>query len=78
MTNEPKLDYLKRIPKSIPPGKIIVHNHISPVARICGTRGSRFWLADAGDPRYELCPCKWAPELGEHYRVIAAHRKTEP
>ena len=68
------LDYLKTVPKSVPSGKIVAHNNVYPVARRGGTRGSRFWLADAGDPLYEFCWCKWAPELGDHYRPIEARR----
>jgi hypothetical protein len=70
------LDYLKRIPDHIPSGKIVVHNQVYPVSRQCGTRGSRFWLADTGDPLYELCSCDWAPELGEHYRVPTGSQET--
>jgi hypothetical protein len=64
-------DYLPRIPESVPSGKIVVHNHVPPTREL-GSRGFRAWLAEP-DPRYEVCPCKWAPELGTHYRVHRAH-----
>ena len=60
------LDYLSRIPESVPPGKIVVHNFVRPTRRL-GSRGFRAWLAELS-PRYEVCPCEWAPELGTHYR----------
>ncbi len=60
-------DYIFRIPKSVPSGKILVHNNIRPRRRL-GTEGFRAWLAEPSS-KYEVCPCKWAPELGVHYRV---------
>jgi hypothetical protein len=84
--------YLTGIPrKPLPPGHVVVHNHVRPSRRL-GNRGFRAWLAapndvldapgvvvdpvvaDAADPRgYEVerCGCGWAPELAEHYRVVA-------
>ena len=61
------LDYLYRVPESVPSGKFVVHNHVRPTRRL-GSRGFRAWLAEPS-PRYEVCPCEWAPELGAHYRV---------
>jgi hypothetical protein len=64
---------LDRIPKleDVPAGMGIVHNHIVPPARRIGVRGFRIWAQalDDSDPPLEICPCKWAPELGWHYRV---------
>jgi hypothetical protein len=64
---------LDRIPKpeDVPAGMGIVHNHIVPPARRIGARGFRIWVQalDDSDPPLEICPCKWAPELGRHYRV---------
>jgi prophage regulatory protein len=55
--------------EAIPPGKILVHNHVHPAERQ-GTRGFRFWLADAPPAEnYEPCDCAWAPRLPVHYRV---------
>ena len=59
--------YLSRIPQSVPSGKIVAHNNIRPTRQL-GMRGFRAWLAEPS-PEYEVCPCKWAPELGVHYRV---------
>jgi hypothetical protein len=64
---------LDRIPKpeDVPAGMGIVHNHIVPPARRIGVRGFRIWVQalDDSDPPLAICPCKWAPELGRHYRV---------
>ncbi len=61
------LDYLSRVPESVPSDKIVVHNHVLPTRRL-GSRGFRAWLAEPS-PEYEVCPCEWASELETHYRV---------
>ena len=64
------VEYLDKLPATIPPGKILVHNHVQPT-RGLGSRGFRAWLADPDDNRRaprEECDCGWAPELGTHYR----------
>jgi hypothetical protein len=70
-------EYLKKMPAEIPPGRVLVHNQVYPVARTPGTRGSRCWLADPS-PELEPCPCGWAPGLGTHYRVIRARQPRHP
>lgn len=60
---------LDRIPKQVPEGRIVVHNHIRPPTRRLNSRGFRAWLEPADTPRRVVCGCGWAPELGEHYRV---------
>jgi hypothetical protein len=54
-------DYLEIIPKEIPAGKILAHNHIphSPTTWI-GTNGFRAWFADNPPDGFELCPCGWS------------------
>jgi hypothetical protein len=70
------MDYLTKLPTTVPAGRYLVHNQVYPVARHHGMRGSRCWLqADLVDR--EPCPCGWAPELGLHYRV-ATNEKREP
>ena len=59
--------YLRSVPKSVPSGKIIVHNQVRPASPL-NTNGFRAW-SDEPSLEYEVCPCKWAPELGVHYRV---------
>jgi hypothetical protein len=64
-------DYPASIPKVLPRGTVLVHNHVIPRAKQ-GADGFRFWLDD--DPsqqgRIEPCDCGWAPEHKQHYRVV--------
>jgi hypothetical protein len=62
------MQYLKFVPKHIPPDTLLVHNSVYPVARRGGERGSRFWL-QASDAYTVRCDCGWASELPEHYRA---------
>jgi hypothetical protein len=64
---EQAMNYLPWIPRTVPPGQVLVHNHIRP-ARRQATRGFRYWLQPL-DEHVEPCECGWAPELPEHYRV---------
>ena len=59
-------NYLSDVPKSVPPGKIVVHNNVRPTRQL-GMRGFRAWLVEPS-PQYEVCPCEWAPGLDVHYR----------
>ena len=63
-----EMEYLRSLPKVVPAGKVLVHNSVRP-SRRQGNRGARFWLSPEGTERLEHCPCDWAPELGQHYRV---------
>ena len=72
------MEYLVRIPHSVPPDRVVVHNNVRPTRQL-GSRGFRAWLCpslevlrvtpDPGRPVLQLCDCGWAPELGPHYRV---------
>jgi hypothetical protein len=59
--------YPSRLPGNVPVGYVLVHNIVKP-ARRQGTRGFRYWLQAPAD-NLEICPCRWAPELPQHYRV---------
>jgi hypothetical protein len=63
------MTYPLKIPTDWPPGQVLVHNHVRP-SRVQGRRGFRFWLQELSDS-LTLCDCGWAPELPEHYRVMA-------
>jgi hypothetical protein len=64
--------YLRKIPKAVPSGFALVHNSVRPL-RTLGLNGFRAWLEKpCPNDRIEICDCAWAPELGEHYRVIKA------
>ena len=65
--------YHRKIPVSaadVPKGKVVVHNHVIS-ARWLSLKGFRAWTQIL-DERIEICPCTWAPEFGEHYRIVAA------
>jgi hypothetical protein len=71
------MEYIDRIPKTLPDdGRIVVHNHVRP-ARWLGMNGFRAWLAPS-KKHYEVCPCGWAPWLPEHYRVRGAPYVVQP
>ena len=75
-------EYIDEVPRAIPPGRILVHNHVLPPAREefgnevptykLGFNGFRAWLTDPTrtDYKVEVCDCDWAAELGPHYRVV--------
>jgi mRNA interferase MazF len=61
------IKYVQRLPDTVPTGCVLVHNSVRPTRRL-DLNGFRAWLQSRSD-RLELCPCSWATELGEHYRV---------
>jgi len=68
------MQYLRRLPESVPAGKVLVHNSVRTTGRLSfGLRGSRSWLQPPDPERLELCDCTWASELGPHYRVRREH-----
>jgi hypothetical protein len=42
---DPTTEYLDRLPESIPPGRVLVHNSVRLTRRL-GSRSFRAWLAD--------------------------------
>lgn len=74
VTSINQLEYLTRLPKEVPPGRVLVHNHVKP-ARPLGTNGFRAWLELPNPQKLEPCPCSWAPKLEQHYRVKLAHKR---
>jgi hypothetical protein len=64
------MEYVFNLPKAVPVGKVLVHNHVRPTSQL-GFAGFRAWLDDPED-KYEICHCGWAPKLSEHYRVARA------
>jgi hypothetical protein len=58
--------YLRRPPPSatsVPHSKVVVHNRTDEIAPFL-----RFWV-QLPDDRLEVCRCRFAPQLGAHYRV---------
>jgi hypothetical protein len=66
----PEHEYLDRLPTSLPPGQVLVHNTVRPTRRL-GSRGFRAWLAPIAATGLEACDCGWARELGQHFRFSA-------
>jgi hypothetical protein len=60
--------YVARVPKVVPKGMVLVHNHVKPAPAL-GVNGFRAWLAPTDPKLWERCPCTWAPATGPHYRV---------
>lgn len=58
---------LTTLPDSVPAAVVLVHNSVRPTRQL-GMRGFRAWLQPRG-LHLEPCPCDWAPELGEHFRI---------
>jgi hypothetical protein len=73
----PLMEYLSKLPKAVPAGRVLVHNSVKP-ARTLGTRGFRAWLSDPDPKNLEACDCGWAPTLGGHYRVKGGRRRKIP
>jgi hypothetical protein len=48
---------------NVPRNKVVVHSRIDEVAPFL-----RFWV-QFPDDRLEICRCRFAPQLGAHYRV---------
>lgn len=62
--------YLSQTPRTVKPGRIVVHNHVRPVEPL-GLNGFRAWTDEATPKDYavEPCSCDWAAHLPAHYRV---------
>jgi hypothetical protein len=73
-------EYLNKLPESIPPGRVLVHNlpndgrsrqkanpnYVYPLHR---RGGFRMWLQSPDDELIEQCDCHLVSKMGEHYRV---------
>ena len=70
-------EYLQKLPDSIPANKVLVHNSVRPTRRL-GARGFRAWLSPKDREGLKLCDCGWAPELGQHFRVLRPTSPNEP
>ena len=68
--------YFSVVPKTISPGRIVVHNHVQRYnagepGDPMGINGSRAWtdVPNPSDYTVVKCSCGWARHLGTHYRV---------
>ena len=62
------------LPKSIPAGRILAHNHVVHTLRTrSGTRGFRWWTwrQDEVPGNFESCPCGWSglPHVANKHHV---------
>lgn len=65
-----RMKYVSGIPRKLPKGRVLVHNHVVPQA-ILGANGFRAWTEPLAD-HLVLCDCDWAGrDLHglRHYRV---------
>ena len=66
--------YVRSIPKRVPPGLILVHNHVVPVgvgprATLApGVNGFRAWF-ERRRRGHRVCRCGWAPDIAKHFRM---------
>jgi hypothetical protein len=70
----PPMEYLKAIPRAVPPGKVLVHNRVPRDLGEPGAGPERLPLlaVRAVGARWEPCDCGWAPNLPEHHRTREA------
>ncbi|MBX9693020.1 MAG: hypothetical protein K2Z81_11595 [Cyanobacteria bacterium] len=64
-----KIKYVNRLPKTIPEGMVLCHNHVRPQMPI-NTNGFRVFLAPKSK-RYQRCKCGWADGI-VHYTGITS------
>jgi hypothetical protein len=61
-----KVRYLPRIPRKIPEGRVLMHNHVRHGKTTqTGINGFRAWTAIKPYPDFVLCRCGWSGL--EHY-----------
>lgn len=71
-----------RIPRTLRPGKVLVHNHVHPDGMTATTtparQGFRVWF-ERRTRALRVCRCGWAPHLPRHYRMAwcKAYRAVE-
>ena len=78
MSDRPNVEqtYLALLPKAVPRGQFLVHNHVRPARRL-SRGGFRAWIQPTVE-RLEVCDCGWGPEIGPHYRVARKAPKPPP
>jgi hypothetical protein len=66
-------EYISVIPKEVPEGRVLMHNHVRPTTRL-GSWGFRAWLDDHVPDNFARCDCGWAPGLVHYARADVAKR----
>ena len=68
------------VPRKVPRGRVLVHNHIRPVGfrpdYPVGWSGFRAWTMKP-HPSVGVCKCGWAPLVRRHYRVARRLDRSE-
>jgi hypothetical protein len=70
------MEYLKRLPPTIPADRVLVHNRERPTGQL-GSGDFRAWLQPANSA-VEVCDCSFAPKFAEHYRLRRNKAEAEP
>jgi hypothetical protein len=83
-------EYLSELPKSVPSGRILVHNLVEPAPLAANSQFRAWfepewidpdsvedWYVTAGAEPLEECGCSWVEDLGLHYRPMPWLRPTE-
>jgi hypothetical protein len=67
MMSRSRMKYIFYVPKTLPTGRVLVHNLVCHDANTMpGTYGFRAWL-DIPRHDYVICSCGWAGNIGRHY-----------
>jgi len=73
--------YLMRVPKSVGPGRVLMHNHIRhSIDMPCGVNGFRAWRDTKPFPGFVKCPCGWSglPHYAACSHVEATKGRCDP
>ena len=63
-------EYLDKLPKEIPPNRILRHNNVRPIFPL-GRNGFRAWLRDRKPDDEPMCDCPWCVKHVHHrYRTV--------
>jgi hypothetical protein len=78
-----KLRYVRRIPRTLRPNEIIVHNHVRPQSdesKTLGVNGFRAWIDSYDQEKHARCHCDFAglnPYGHPHYRIRSVGMSNE-
>jgi hypothetical protein len=76
-TKKRQSHYLAAVPRSIPVGKVLMHNHVRHTADMpTGVNGFRAWISDAPPKNFVRCRCGWSGL--PHYRMRGSMDKCYP
>jgi hypothetical protein len=66
-----RLDYLSTVPRSVPKGRVLIHNRVEAIAedQPPGANGFRAWADKHPPDNAVVCNCGWSGL--PHYRVAA-------